>query len=150
MAGINIVHIPYRGGGEGMIAVMTGEASVHFAPLATALPLIQQGRLRVLAVTTARRIPMMPDLPTIAESGFSGYALNNWYGLMVPAKTPRELIATIRGAAITALNLPGVTRRFVDLGYTAVGDQPEEFAAHIRSEIDKLGKLIKELRLPLH
>lgn len=146
-AGVDLLHVPYRSGGEAITAVVTGEVSVYFAPLSTALPHVRQGRLRALAVTTARRLPLLPEYPTVIESGFPGYEAGNWYGLLVPAKTPKETIATIRSAALSALNRPEVGKRLSDLGYVTIGDQPEEFAAHIKSEIAKLAKILRGLRV---
>jgi tripartite-type tricarboxylate transporter receptor subunit TctC len=147
MAGANLLHVPYRGGAEAVTAVVSGEVSVSFLPLSTALPQVRQGRLRALAVSTAGRIPALPAYPTVAESGIAGYEFNNWYGILVPAKTPKETIAAIHGAAIAALKKPDVTQRFADLGYIAVGGQPEAFAAYIRTEVDRLGKLIRAFNL---
>ncbi len=144
MAGVNLLHVPYRGGGESLTAVIAGEVSVYFAPLAAALPQIQQGRLRPLAVTTAKRLPLLPGYPTVAETGYSGYQAGNWYGIVAPAKTPKEIIATIRGAVVTALHDPIVSKRLSDLGYVSVGDQPEEFGAFIKSEIATLAKIIQQ------
>ena len=146
-AGVDLLHVPYRAGGEALTAVVAGETSVYFAPLATALPQIRQGRLRALAVTSAKRLSLLPEYPTVAESGYPGYESGNWYGIMLPAKTSQETIATIRVAAISVLNNPNVNKRLNDLGYVPVGDRPEEFAAHIKSEIDKLGKILRELRV---
>jgi tripartite-type tricarboxylate transporter receptor subunit TctC len=95
-AGVNLQHVPYRGGGEALIAVVTGEVSVYLGPLATVLPQVQHGKLRGLAVTTLQRLPVAPQYPTVAESGYPGYEAGNWYGLVVPAKTPREAIVTAR------------------------------------------------------
>ena len=144
-AGVNLVHVPYKSGGEAIIGVLTGEVPLYFSPMATALPLVQQGRLRALAVTTPKRLALLPQYPTVAESGYAGYQAGNWYGLAVPAKTPKEIIAAIRAAALKALADPAVNKRMTDLGYVIVGDQPEEFAAHIRSEIAALGKVLKGL-----
>jgi tripartite-type tricarboxylate transporter receptor subunit TctC len=144
MAGVNLLHVPYRGGGESLTAVVAGEVSVYFAPLAAALPQVRQGRLRPLAVTTTKRLPLLPEYPTVAETGYSGYQSGNWYGVVVPAKTPKEIIATIRGAVVAALNDPNVSKRLSDLGYVSVGDQPEEFAAFIKSEIATLAKIIQQ------
>jgi tripartite-type tricarboxylate transporter receptor subunit TctC len=144
MAGVNLLHVPYRGGGESLTAVVAGEVSVYFAPLAAALPQVRQGRLRPLAVTTTRRLPLLPEYPTVAETGYSGYQSGNWYGVVVPAKTPKEIIATIRGAVVAALNDPNVSKRLSDLGYVSVGDPPEEFAAFIKSEIATLAKIIQQ------
>ena len=146
-AKIDLLHVPYKSGGEAIIGVVTGEVPIYFAPLATALPHVQQGRLRALAVTTAKRLPQLPDYPTVAESGYPAYRAGNWYGLLVPAKTPREIIATIRGAALKALGDPAVNKRMTDLGYVIIGDQPEEFAVHIRGEIASLAKILKGINL---
>ncbi len=109
------------------------------------LPVKSVAELVKLAVTSARRLSLLPEYPTVAESGYPGYESGNWYGIMVPAKTPPETIAAIRSAAIAVLNNPNVSRRLNDLGYVPVGDQPEEFAAHLKSEIDKLGKILRQL-----
>jgi len=145
-AGVDLMHVPYRSGGEAIIGVVTGEVPVYFSPLATALPHVQQGRLRGLAVTTLKRLPQLPQYPTVAESGYPVYQAGNWYGVLVPAKTPKEAIGTIRNAAIRGMNDSAVNKRMVDLGYVIIGDQPEEFAAHIRSEIASLGKILKGRR----
>lgn len=146
-SGISMVNVSYRGGGEAITAAVVGETSVYFAPLGAALPHIQQGRLRALAVTTAKRVPLTPDLPTVAESGYPGYAFNNWNGLAVPVKTPKEVIATLRSSVVTVLNKPDVNKRLTELGYVPIGDRPEEFDAYIKSEVDKLGNLIRALHL---
>ena len=146
-AGVNMVNVPYRSGGAALTAVIAGETSVYFSPFASALPHIQQGRLRALAITTARRVSLMPDLPAVSESGYPGYEFANWYGLLAPVKTPKETIATIRGAAVTVLNKPDVSKRLIGLSYIIIGDQPDEFAAYIRSEVEKLAQLVTKLRL---
>lgn len=145
MADVNVVHVPYRGGGESLTAVVSGEAQVYFAPFATALPQIREGRLRPLAVTSAQRLPLLPDYPTVAESGYPGYEVNNWYGIVVPAKTPKEIITVIHDAVVAALKNPTVSKRLSALGYVLVGDQPGEFTAHITSELEKFGKILREL-----
>ena len=144
MAGVNLLHVPYRGGGESLTAVVAGEVSVYFAPLAAALPQVRQGRLRPLAVTTIKRLPLLPEYPTVAETGYPGYQSGNWYGIVAPAKTPKEIIAKLRGAVVTALNDPQVSKRLSDLGYVSIGDQPEEFGAFIKSEIATLAKIIRQ------
>jgi tripartite-type tricarboxylate transporter receptor subunit TctC len=146
-AGVNLLHVPYRAGGEALTAVLSGEVSIYFSPLATALPHVRQGRLRPLAVTAAKRVPVLREYPTVAELGYPGYQSGNWYGLLVPAKTPKEIIVAIRAAAVAALNNETISRRLADLGYVAIGDQPEEFAAHIKAEIDSLGKILRESRI---
>src|SRR5687768_1322592 len=123
-AGINLLHVPYKSGGEAIIGIITGESPVYFAPLATALPQVRDGRLRALAVTSTKRLPVVPEYPTVAELGYPGYQAGNWYGLMVPAKTPPDLIGVIRKAAIDGMNAPAVMKRLTDLGYVIIGDQP--------------------------
>lgn len=147
MVGVNIVHVPYRGGGEAVTAIIAGEVSVYFAPMAAILPYQSQGRVRALAVTTLKRLDAFAQLPTLAESGYPGYQAGNWYGLMKPVKTPRDIVAAVRTAAIAAMNEPATRKRLVDLGYIIVGDQPDEFAAFIKSEIAMLEKIIAQTGL---
>ena len=146
-AGIKLLHVPYRAGGEALTSVLSGETSVYFSPLATALPHVRQGRLRALAVTSTRRVPLLPDMPTVAEHGYAGYQSGNWYGIVVPAKTPREIIDRLRGVIVGALAQPALSKRLVDLGYVLIGDTPEEFAAHIRSEIANLARVLRDLNV---
>jgi tripartite-type tricarboxylate transporter receptor subunit TctC len=145
--GVNMLHVPYRGGGQALTAVLSGETSVYFAPIAAALPHVRAGRLRALAVTTAKRVPLMPELPTVAEAGAPGYETAQWYGLLVPLKTPKETIETLRDAAVSVLNSPAVNKRLNEAGYIVIGDKPEEFSAYLKSEIDRLGKIIRNLGL---
>jgi len=146
-AGIRLLHVPYRAGGEALTSVLSGETSVYFAPLATALPHVRQNRLRALAVTSTKRVALLPELPTVAELGYRGYQSGNWYGILVPAKTPREIIATLRNQTVTALAAPALNKRLVDLGYISIGDTPEEFAAHIKAEIASLAKVLRDLNV---
>ena len=145
-AGIDLLHVPYRGGGESLASVVTGETSVYFGPLPAMMSLIKQARLRALAVTTAKRVSAAPDLPTIAESGYPGYETGNWYGILAPVKTPKETIGILHSAALAALRNPQVANRMSELGYVAIGNTPDEFAAHIRSEVQKLAKILAPLK----
>jgi tripartite-type tricarboxylate transporter receptor subunit TctC len=146
-AGVNMLHVPYRGGGAALSAVISGEAPVYFSPLATAMPNVREGRLRALATTLLTRIPLTPDVPTIAESGLPGYQSGNWYGLLVPAKTSPEIIAAIRAAAVNALSSGATHKRLLDLGYITVGSEPAEFAKYMASEVERLGKIVRALHL---
>lgn len=143
VAGINMVHVPYRGGGEAITAVVSGETPLYFAPLSAGLPPVRAGRLRAIAVTGAARVPLVPDLPTIAELGYPGYECGFWFGLVVPTKTPKEIVDTIHGAIVTALNRPDVAKRMQDIAFSPVGDRPEEFGTFIKAEIEKWGKTVK-------
>jgi tripartite-type tricarboxylate transporter receptor subunit TctC len=146
-ADVNMLHVPYRGGGPAITAVLSGETAVYFAPVAASLQYIRGGRVRALAVTTAKRVPQLPGLPTVAEAGVPGYQATQWYGLLMPAKTPREAITAFREATVTALNSPSVNKQLSDAGYIAVADLPDEFAAHLKSEVARLGQLIQKLGL---
>jgi len=145
-AGINIVHVPYRGGGEAATAAVSGEITVYAPPLAPALPHIQSGKLRLLAVTSAKRLALLPETPTVAESGYPGFDFGSWNGIMVPAKTPREISTRIYNATLATLKNPAVVKRTLELGYVIVGNTPEQFALHIRSEIEGLGHILRNLR----
>jgi tripartite-type tricarboxylate transporter receptor subunit TctC len=144
---VDMLHVPYRGGGEALTAVIAGEVPVYFAPLAPALPMIRQGRLRAVAVTSAQRLAQAPEYPTVAESGLRGYEAGNWYGIVVPVKTPREMIPAIHGYFATALKRPEVTKRMDGLGYVVIGGQPEELWTHVKLEIERLGRIVKDLGL---
>jgi len=144
MAGINLAHIPYKGGGPALVAVMSGEAPVYFAPIPTAMPQVQQGRLRALAVTTAKRLPSLPDYPTVAESGTPGYESANSYGLAVPVKAPKEVVAALHRETVAALAKPAVSKRLIDGGYVTVGNTPDEYTAFLKTEIATLAKIIKQ------
>ena len=146
-AGIKMLHVPYRGGGPAMTALIAGESAVYFAPLSAALPYVKAGRVRALAVTTGKRVPLLPDLPTVVEAGVAGYETAQWYGLLAPAKTSREIIDALHDAAVAVLNKPAVNKRLDEAGYITIGDRPAEFSAYLKSEIDRLGKIIRELGL---
>lgn len=135
MADINMVHVPYKSGGDAITAVISGEMPVYFPPIVVALSHVQGGRLRALAVTSANRVPVLAELPTIAEAGVPGYASSGWYGLMAPAKTLKEIVAAIHSAVITTLKKPTMAKRLSELGTILVGNRPEEFAAFIKSDI---------------
>ncbi len=142
-AGVNLLHVPYRGGGEAITSVIAGETSVYFAPVATSLEHARSGRLRALAVTTTQRLALLPDLPTLAEAGYPGAESGSWYGIVLPVKAPQSMVSILHAATLKALNQADVRKRFMDLGYVIIGDSPDQFRAHIRSEIDSLGKVVK-------
>ena len=149
-AGVNLLHVPYRSGGEAITAVLTGEVSVYFAPIATALPNLSRGKLRALAVTSSKRVAVLRELPTVAELGYPGYQTGDWFGLAVPANTPAEIIAAIRGATLNALDMPQTRQALTDLGYVLIGDEPEDFGAHIKSEIEKLTRILRDTQTQFH
>ena len=145
--GIKMLHVPYKGGGPSVIALVSGEASVGFATTPSCIVQIQNGKLRGLAVTTPKRSPFLPKLPTVAEAGVKGYAAEAWYGMLVPDGTPKEIIQELHDDALKALQFDDVKKRLDATGLVPVGNSPEEFGAYIRSEVGKWGKVVKALNL---
>ena len=145
MAGVEMLHVPYRGAGPALNDLLPGRVDVMFNNIGAVLPLIQGGKLRGLAVTTSKRTPAAPDLPPIAEVGVPGFDVSSWYALLAPAKTPPEIIAKMHADTVTALADP-VTRERLEqqLGVVVVGSTPAELTTHLKSEMDKWGPVIKE------
>jgi tripartite-type tricarboxylate transporter receptor subunit TctC len=144
MAGIELVHVPYRGAGAGAITdTIAGRVDSAINTTGSLLQTVRSGQLRGLAVTTLKRFPTAPELPTIAESGVPGFDVSSWYALFVPAKTPPEIIARLNAATVTAISDPAVKARFEPLGVVVESSTPQGLAALLRSEIDKWGPIIK-------
>jgi len=144
MAGVQMVHIPYRGSGPAMIGLLAGEAPVMFLPAINAGPHIASGRLRALAVTSRERLAAMPELPTISESGLPGYESSQWYGLLAPAGTPPEVLDLLNARVANIMQSADMKARMAGDGLVPIGGSREQFAAHIRSEIVKWAKVISE------
>jgi tripartite-type tricarboxylate transporter receptor subunit TctC len=146
-ANINLTEVPYRGGAPALTAVIAGEVPVYFSPVATGVPLVQQGRLRALAVSTLKRLPAYPEIPTVAESGYPGFEASNWHGLVAPARTPPEIIATLNAAVVSGLKRPEIAGRVRELGYAIVAGTPAEFAEFIRTDIEKWRRIVQDKNL---
>lgn len=143
MTGIDMVHVPYKGGGPAVQALLGGQVQLNFATIVSVLPHLKTGKLRGIAVTTAKRSPAAPEIPTIAESGVPGYDHTPWNGFLAPAKTPRTVIGKLNEETARILQAPEVHNVFVSEGAEPVGNKPEEFAAIIRSETAKWAKVIR-------
>jgi tripartite-type tricarboxylate transporter receptor subunit TctC len=143
MAKIKLEHIGYKGGGATMLAIVSGEVDVYLAPIAPALAHIKQGKLRALAVTSAKRSPVLPDVPTIAESGVPGYELVIWHGLMLPAGTPKDIVTKVQAAVAKVMKDPAVIERLNTLAFVPVASSPEEFGAFIKNDIEKQAGVLK-------
>lgn len=143
LAKVDMVHVPYRGTGPAIVGLMSGEASVMFMPTTNAVPLVKSGRLRALAVTSRQRVPAMPELPTVSESGLKGYESSQWYGLFAPAGTPADAIALLNSQVVKTMQAPDMKQRMTGEGLVAVGSTREEFAAYIKIELAKWAKVIK-------
>jgi tripartite-type tricarboxylate transporter receptor subunit TctC len=144
MTGTDIVHVPYTGGAQATTGTVSGQVQIYFSSMASALPLIKEGRLRGLGVTSAKRTAAAPEFPTIAEAGVPGYELLTWFALDAPAATPRPVIMRLNAEIVKAVNDPDVRKRFLDLATDPASSTPEELGAFTRSEIAKWTKLIKQ------
>jgi tripartite-type tricarboxylate transporter receptor subunit TctC len=142
LAGVDIVHVPYKGNGPAYTDLIGGHVSVMFPTIPTAIPHVRAGKLRALAVTTRSRTAITPELPTISESGVPGYDVSSWYGLLAPAGTPAAAVARLQREIAKVLRLPDVSEKLMAQGLDLVGNTPEEFAAILKSEIAKWAKVV--------
>ena len=143
MAGVKMTHIPYKGGGPAMIELVGGQVQLVFATAASAVPQIKGGKIKGLAVTTAKRSALMPNLPTISEAGLPGFDANNWYGVLAPAKTPRPIIMRLNSEIAKVLAMPDVKNFLFNQGLDPAPGTPEQFGAYIKSEMTKWAKVVK-------
>jgi tripartite-type tricarboxylate transporter receptor subunit TctC len=141
--GINVVHIPYHSGPQALAAVIGGEAQMGFVTIPSALALVKAGRVRALAVTSLQRAATLPDVPTIAESVLPGFEVNEWHGVLAPASTPKEIVATLNREINRALMVPAVRERLSSLGAEPTGGTPEKMAGFMRTEIERWKKVLK-------
>ncbi|MFZ9194306.1 MAG: tripartite tricarboxylate transporter substrate binding protein [Burkholderiales bacterium] len=143
MTGTDMVHVPYKGAATAMVDLIGGRISLSFASLPSAISHIRGGRLTAIAVTSEKRFPLMPDLPTVSESGLPGFETTAWQGLVAPAKTPPAVIKRLNAESIHVLNQPLMRERLTQNGAVAVGSTPEELWAFARAQIEKWGKVVK-------
>ena len=149
-AGINITHVPYKGGGPQLIDLMGGHVHSGFVALPVVAPHIKSGKVRLLAVTMAKRSPTLPDVATLAESGLAGFDVSQWYGVVAPAGTPGEITAKLNADLVDLLKLPDIKARMADLGAEPVGSTAAQFAEFIRAEITKYQKIVKDTKITIH
>ncbi len=143
-AGIDIVHVPYKGATPGMTDLLGGQVTMSFQTALSAIPHLQSGKLNVIAVAANRRMTLLPSVPTMAEAGMSDFEVSSWNGLFAPAKTPPDIVTRLHQATVKALALPDVREKLAAQGAEPVGQPPEEFRNYIKSEIDKWGRVIRE------
>jgi len=144
MTGLKMVHVPYKGSGPAINDVVGAQVPIMFDSMISILPQIKGGRVRALAVTSAARAELLPDVPTLAEAGVSGYESIAWYGVMAPGSTSQEIILKLNREMGAVLDLPDIRARMAEMGSPPVHNSPEKFAAFIRTEIVKWGKVVKE------
>ena len=143
MARIDMTHVPYKGSAASYPDLIGGSVKAEIDVVPTALPPVKGGRLKVLATGSAKRLAMLPDVPTIAEAGVPGYESSSWYGFVAPAKLPKDILDKLHAEIVRALKQPDVVEKLTNAGVIVVAGTPQEFAAHIRTEMDKSAKVIK-------
>jgi tripartite-type tricarboxylate transporter receptor subunit TctC len=142
-AGMDAVHVPYKGGGPALAEVVAGQVQALFSLALAATPQIKAGRVRALAITSSKRSAVAPELPTVAELGYPGFEVIGWFGWLAPARTPRGIVTRLNAEIVTALNVPEVRERLLSQSTEPVGNSPEAFAAFIRSEHAKWADVIR-------
>ena len=143
MAGVDMTHVPYKGSAPALTDLIGGQVQVMFDNLPSALPQIKGGKLRAIAVTSLKRAPVLPDVPTIAESGLPGFEASSWFGVLAPAGTPAPVVARLNAEVNKWLQSPEAREQLLAQGAVAAGGTPEQFAAHIRAETEKWAKVVK-------
>lgn len=150
MAGVKITHVPYKGSASAITANLAGEVQLGYGTLFGVRPQWETGRLRVLAITAGKRSPAAPELPTVAEAGVAGYEVNQWYGIITGAKVPRAIVNKLQVAIAGSVKSPDIAKRLAADGSTPVGSTPDQFNAHIKSEINKWRSLAKDAHLQMN
>jgi tripartite-type tricarboxylate transporter receptor subunit TctC len=146
-AGVDIVHVPYKGSAPAVTDLVSGQVQMMYDTVASALPHIKAGRLRPLAVATAKRSLSLQDIPTIAEAALPGFEVTTWFGALVPAKTPKEIVTKLNGEIVKILNMPDVKKRLIEAGAEPVGNSPEEMAAQIKNETETFAAVVKQAKI---
>ncbi len=144
LAGVNIVAVQFKGGGPADLGTIGGEVEMTFGNISQEIGYVNGGRLRALAVTSAKRSPVLPDLPTVAEAGVPGYEFLTWHGILAPKATPRPIVTLLNEQLKKVFTAPGQTRLWQERGLDVIASSPEEFAAHLENEQKKWGRVIKE------
>ena len=144
ITGINAIHVPYKGGGPSVAALLGGEVAMSLNTPATIAPHVKAGKARALAITGAKRYPGLPDIPTLIESGINGVEADPYWGLVAPTGTPPAIITRLHEVWAKHINAPEMRKRLIDMGFAPVANSPAEFAAHIKSDVAKWGKVIRE------
>ncbi len=149
MTKVDMTHIPYKGSGPAIIDLIGGQIPFAFESMIPILPQVKAGKLRGLAVTSATRSPVLPDIATVADSGVPGFESIAWYGVVAPAGTPKEVVAKLNGEMVRIANLPDIKQRLIEMGSPPVAGTPEQFGALIKSEIPKWGRVVKQANVSL-
>jgi tripartite-type tricarboxylate transporter receptor subunit TctC len=143
MGGVELLHIPYKGSGPLTTDLLGGQITLSFDTITPVLSHIKAGKLRALAVTTAKRSPALPDVPTLDESGLKGFDLGTWFGILVPAHTPRDVVTRLNAEIVKIVNAPDFKKKMEDLGAEPIGNSPEQMAKQIKDDTERFAKLVK-------
>jgi tripartite-type tricarboxylate transporter receptor subunit TctC len=146
-SGARLQHVPYKGGGQAVTDVVGGQVPLIYTVIPTISGFTKDGRLRAIAVSSAKRTTVLPDVPTMAESGLSGFEVSSWYGLLAPARTPKEIVDRLQRELSAVVQLPEIRERYQKSGFEPVGNKPEEFAQQISADSARWGKLVKDMNL---
>ena len=149
-AKLDMKNIPYKGGAQAAVAVMSGEADMTFTSYVVIAPHVEAGRLRVLGVSSAERMPQLPDVPTIAENGLPGYEHEQWYALFAPAKTPAATVQMLNREVVRILGLPDVNAQLVKTGHRVVAGTPQQLGDKVKREIEKTRRIVRESGMQQH
>jgi tripartite-type tricarboxylate transporter receptor subunit TctC len=148
-ARVDMLHVPYKGSGQSIVDLIAGHVQLNFDSVPPVLGFVRQGRLRALAVTSAKRSTLLPEIPTVNESGVPGFDMGTWWGLVAPAAVSKDVIAKLHGEAVKVLSLPDVREKLANVGAEPGGNTPDQFGAFIRSETAKYARIVKEANIKI-
>jgi tripartite-type tricarboxylate transporter receptor subunit TctC len=146
-SGANLRHVPYKGGGQAVTDVAGGQIPLIYTVIPTIAGFLKDGKLKAIAVSSAKRSPVLPDVPTMAESGLPGFEVSSWYGLLAPAKTPKHIVDRLQREVAAVLAMPEIRERYLKGGFEPSGNKPEEFAQQIKTDLARWGKVVKDQNL---
>ena len=149
LTGVDMVHVPYKGLSPALTDLLSGQVQLMFSSVVAIVPQVKAGKLRALAVSSKERLSLMPELPTIAESGVTGYESSSWYGILAPAGTPKDVVARLNAALVKVIAQPDVREALAKEGAVPVGNSPEAFGAFIQAEKQRLGNVIRQAKVPM-
>jgi tripartite-type tricarboxylate transporter receptor subunit TctC len=150
LTGTQLIHIPYKGSGQAITDLLAGQVSMNFDTMPPVLPHVQAGKLKALAISTPARLAQLPDVPTFNEVGITGFDVTNWYGVFLPAKTPKDIVARVSLEVNKAMSDPATRAKLVEIGTQLGGGSPEDFEKFLKSELAKYARLIKDAKIPMN
>lgn len=149
MGGVQLLHVPYKGSGPLTTDLLGGQITMSFDTITPVLPQIKAGKLRALAVTTSKRSPALPDVPTLDEAGMKGFNLGTWFGVLAPSATPKDIIARLHAEMVKIINSPDFKKRMDDIGAEPIGNTPEQMAHQIKIDTERFSKLVKDAKVSI-